>query len=97
MSKTCCAAIVWAIVTSPMLTFIPVGIIAHSGGPLGMSFAHNALLRAAIFLGLPVMGIFIAVKGVTDVRHDPFLRGGGVGIIAIWIDFISLIVGVNFI
>jgi hypothetical protein len=93
MSKVCCLAITWAVLTSPLITFFPVAAVVNQGGPVALFFARNMGLRYAIFMGLPVIGIFLGVKGVTDVQNNSKLDGRRLGIWAIWICVLSLIFG----
>ena len=93
MSRTCCFAITWAVLTSPAITFFPVAALVHRGGPVALFLARNQWLQYAIFMGLPMIGIFLGVKGVTDVRNSTRLDGERLGIWAIWIGVISVVIG----
>jgi len=93
MSKVCCIAITWAVLTSPLITFFPMAAIVNGGGPVALFVARTVWFRYAIFMGLPLIGIFVGVKGVTDVQSNPRLDGRRLGIWAIWICVLSLIFG----
>ncbi len=93
MSRMCCFAITWAVLTSPAITFFPVAALIRRGGPVALFLARNQWLQYLIFMGLPLAGIFFAVKGVTDVRNSSDLDGEPLGIWAIWIGVISIVIG----
>ena len=93
MSKVCCLSITWAVLTSPLITYFPMAAIVNGGGPVALFVARTMWLRYAVFMGLPVMGIFLGVKGVTDVQRSCALDGRKLGIWAIWICVLSLIFG----
>ena len=95
VSKTCVAALAWALVTSPIVTFVPADMIVRRGGPVGLFVATSPWLRYFVFMGLPMLGIFIAVKGVTDLKNDPRRRGRALGLAAIGIDVISIMIGAS--
>jgi hypothetical protein len=91
----CCAAITWAVLTSPVLTFFPMAMIVQAGGPAALFVARTMWLRYAVFMGLPMIGTFMGVKGVNYVKQSAELDGRGLGIAAIWIGVVSLLVGSN--
>lgn len=94
MSRMCCLAITWAVLTSPLITMFLVDAIINAGGPAALFFARAMWLRYAIFMGMPIVAIFLGVKGATDVqRSHAELDGRRLGIWAIWIGVISLVAG----
>jgi hypothetical protein len=65
----------------------------NAGGPVALFVARTLWLRYAIFIGMPMIGLFLGVKGVTDVQRSIELDGRRLGIWAIWISVLSLVLG----
>ena len=99
LCKTAVVALWWAALTTPVTTLPLLYLLERAGGPLSRlntvlpSWGVVAFV-AGVLIGLPLIGVVLAVTAISRVRASwTPRRGGGFARAALWVGLLGAVTG----